>query len=327
MKKFLFMFLFFSVLASGLMADEHLDFIKGRKLFETGKYREALEKVNEGIEKYGESVRWLTGKFYILKALGKSEQALEVGIRREGMATRKVPFKSLELAHLCLQLNKKEQALDWIEEAVNRGFRRYPALLTEARYKTFQEEPRFIALIEKIKTNIGIGKPAKDIEIFTTVAENDDNSGNKTGAKSDGKGDGESAAGDQGKKEKKVLLFNLAGERGKVVLVNFFAAWNANCVKEIPDLKRLYDKYKGKGFEIIGISLDNEAGPVAALEKRENLKWRNFFTGKGFEDDACVLYGVRSIPSGWLIDKKGILRHFGLSGPALEKAVAGLLAE
>lgn len=282
-------------------ADEWGDFVKSLRKFEAGQYQEALDIVNEGIKKYGETVRWLTGKFYILKAMGKTQQALDIGIKREGIATRKVVFKSIELMHLGLELKQREVALHWLEEAVSRGFLRYVELQNNPRYKPLHEEPRFIAAIDKIKSGIGIDQPAKPI-----VFHSNDNTP------------------DQGKKEE---IFNLSSLKGKVVLVNFWGMWSEPSVKQIPQLKKLYSKYNTRGFEIVGINLDNEPGPLEKMKKEEPFPWVNLYSGKGYNDEVCVSYGVRSVPSGWLIDKKGILRHFGLSGQGLEREIEALLNE
>lgn len=287
--------------ATELAADEMADFVKSIRKFEAGQYQEALDIVNEGIKKYGESVRWVTGKFYILKAQGKTQQALDVGIKREAMATRKVPYKSLELAHLGIELKQKEVALDWVEEAVNRGYIRYAELQNNPRYRFIHQEPRFFATIEKIKTGIGIGQAAKPVIYYSTEMK-------------DGK-------------EIKKEIFNLSSLKGKVVLVNFWARWEAKCIKQIPLLKKLYTDYNEKGFELVGINLDNEKEALEKMEKQEQFPWQNLFSGKGFNDEVCISYGVRSLPSGWLFDKKGILRHFGLSGKDLETAITKLLAE
>ena len=73
-------------------------------------------------------------------------------------------------------------------------------------------------------------------------------------------------------------------------------------------------------------SLDVKA-QIADFIKKEGLKWLISYSGKGWGDDTAKLYGVKSIPSTWLVDKKGILRYFGLRGEKLDKAIAALLAE
>ncbi len=95
----------------------------------------------------------------------------------------------------------------------------------------------------------------------------------------------------------------------------------------MPQLKDLYKEFKGKGFEIIGISLDSNEKKLNEYIEKNELEWIFSFSGKVWKDDTALRYGVNSIPSYWLIDKRGILRSFGLKGEDLRKAVALLLAE
>jgi len=82
-----------------------------------------------------------------------------------------------------------------------------------------------------------------------------------------------------------------------------------------------------KGLEIIGISLDVKKEKLEEYIKKEKLAWNISFSGKGWDDETAHAYGVRSIPSYWLIDKKGNLRHFGLREEALKKAIEELILE
>jgi thiol-disulfide isomerase/thioredoxin len=112
-----------------------------------------------------------------------------------------------------------------------------------------------------------------------------------------------------------------------VVLVDFWATWCKSCREEMPLLKDYYKEFKAKGFEMIGISLDSSEEKLKEYIKQNNLEWRFSYSGKGWKDETVMRYGVNSIPSHWLIDKKGILRSFGLKGEKLRKAIALLLAE
>jgi thiol-disulfide isomerase/thioredoxin len=293
MKKIILSLILIAIMAFGLMADENADYEKGFKLFKEGKYSEALKMVNQSIKKYGETQKWLTGKFHLLMEMQKFDKALEVALKRDKLATKKSPWVCFDIAGLYVKMKKYDDAMTWLETAAERGFKDYTDIQTNDHFTPLKDHKRMAALIAKLKQNLGIGKPPKDFTVKTL----------------DGKD------------------FTLSKTKGKVLLIDFWATWCGPCVKEIPALKKYYDQFKPKGFEIIGVSLDKKKDKLTGYIKKETLKWPVSFSGKGWGDDTAKLYGVRSIPSTWLLDKKGNLRHFGLRGEALAKAIQTLLSE
>jgi thiol-disulfide isomerase/thioredoxin len=95
--------------------------------------------------------------------------------------------------------------------------------------------------------------------------------------------------------------------RGKVVLIDFWATWCGPCMAEIPNVVKAYEDFKAKGFEIIGISLDEERADLARVLKTKNITWPQYFDGKGWENPYAKKYGIEAIPAMWLVNKAGMV--------------------
>src|ERR1700749_3482326 len=96
---------------------------------------------------------------------------------------------------------------------------------------------------------------------------------------------------------------------------------------EMPNVVSTYGKLHDKGFEIVGISLDQDKGAMEEAMKKQNMTWQQYFDGGGWDNKIAKSFGIQSIPAAWLLDKKGMLREQGLRGEALAAAVEKLLAE
>ncbi len=120
---------------------------------------------------------------------------------------------------------------------------------------------------------------------------------------------------------------SVANYKGKVVLVDFWATWCSPCVGELPNVLKAYEKYHPKGFEIIGISLDQDEQKLKKFIKEKNMPWPQYFDGKGWGNKLAGKYGVNSIPATFLLDGEGRIIGKNLRGAALDQALAKALSQ
>jgi len=121
-----------------------------------------------------------------------------------------------------------------------------------------------------------------------------------------------------------IALSDYAG-KGKYVLIDFWASWCGPCRQENPHVVALYEKYKDKDFEIVGISLDRDRESwVEAIEK-DKITWPQMSDLKYWQSEGARLYNISSIPSTILLDKEGIIIAKNLRGEELQNKIAELI--
>lgn len=120
----------------------------------------------------------------------------------------------------------------------------------------------------------------------------------------------------------KAFTFQQLAQGKKYVLIDFWASWCMPCRKEIPNVKRQYELYKNKGFEVVSISIDRNAAAWKKAVKEEQLQWPNFLS-----NEVADQFKVKSVPTMLLVDANGVLvaENEDARGEKLAKKLAELL--
>lgn len=120
---------------------------------------------------------------------------------------------------------------------------------------------------------------------------------------------------------------DIANLKGKVVLIDFWATWCGPCMKSLPEVLALYEKFHGRGMEIIGVSLDQQRDALEKVVRSRKIPWPQFFDGKGWQNEIASAHGVNVIPASLLVDQNSKVAGINLRGPELEAKVAQLLQQ
>lgn len=117
---------------------------------------------------------------------------------------------------------------------------------------------------------------------------------------------------------------DLADMRGKVVLIDFWSTWCAPCIREMPHVQKLYDKYRSSGFEVIGIVAGGEKvkDKVFEIIEKKDATWPQYLDGtenKGLSYHS--LFNIKLLPTVWLLDKEGRVVDKNARGEGLEPLI------
>jgi thiol-disulfide isomerase/thioredoxin len=119
----------------------------------------------------------------------------------------------------------------------------------------------------------------------------------------------------------------LSSLRGKYVLIDFWASWCGPCRRENPNVVKTYAAYKDKGFEIYGVSLDQDREAWLKAIEKDQLVWKHVSDLKYWSSAGAQAYQVNSIPQTFLLDKEGRILAKGLRGVALDQYLAQLFKD
>jgi peroxiredoxin len=120
---------------------------------------------------------------------------------------------------------------------------------------------------------------------------------------------------------------SLSDFKGKYVLFDFWASWCGPCRAENPNVVVAYNKYKDKNFTILGISLDQPGKKDAWMKavEKDGLPWTQVSDLKFWNNEAALLYGVKSIPQNFLVDPSGKIVAKNLYGAELHETLEKFL--
>jgi peroxiredoxin len=228
---------------------------------------------------------------------GRYHEALNASFKIEEISpqvsNRETPWNYVRIAEVYLRLGDRDKHFEWMGKAVHeRGFYRLE-FLQDGHLNAVKEDPRYKKLIDACAKEIGLGQKAKDFRVTLM--------------------DGSS--------------FALSAQTGKVVLIDFWDVRCAPCRREMPNLRAIFRDHKGKGLEIIGISLDTDRKLLDAYLKEAGLGWKIACSLQGWSDSTAKLYRISATPSTWLIDRHGVVRYCDVRGAELRHAVEELLGE
>lgn len=240
-----------------------------------------------------------------IRALREEQEKLEADLKsEEAEVKRAAETKYDEFDHQIA-----EKAYSYIKQNINNLTS--AKLLVDFRYELNEEQQNDIvaSASEEFKNVPGVQKLIDHLEVLKKVAVGQ-------------KFTDFVMADIKGKTHK---LSEFVGNGKNIVLLDFWASWCPPCRRDMPNLVDTYKEFKGKGFEIVGISLDSKKEAWEKGIKDLNITWTQLSDLKGWKNDGAALYGVNSIPHTILVDKDGTIIAKGLHGKEVAEKLRELL--
>jgi peroxiredoxin len=120
-------------------------------------------------------------------------------------------------------------------------------------------------------------------------------------------------------------LIQLSDFRGKYVFLDFWASWCQPCRRENPDLVKVYEKYQGDQFEILGVSFDRSREKWLKAIKMDGLEWVHVSDLKYFDSEMIQLYNITNVPMSFLLDREGKIIAKNIHADQLEQLLVEVL--
>ena len=118
---------------------------------------------------------------------------------------------------------------------------------------------------------------------------------------------------------------NLSQYEGQIIIMNFWATWNDQCIQELQEIKKLYRKLKGPDVQFIGISRDDNIDDLKGFVRQHNIEWPQIFEGMRYKGMMSKLYDVNRIPIMFVLDQKGKVQYIGNKKEKITQIVTALI--
>jgi thiol-disulfide isomerase/thioredoxin len=115
---------------------------------------------------------------------------------------------------------------------------------------------------------------------------------------------------------------SLSACKGRVTLIDFWAAWCPPSRDEVPNVVAVYNQYHARGFDIIGVNIDENRDAATSFAQAQGMTWSQYFDGLGWDNQLVKQYDVSILPMNYLLDGHGVIIGKALSGDDLAAAVA-----